>query len=166
MHVSFECTFIVAECLSVPNASMSSVCELPPAGVVCEINLDECESEPCQNGGHCEDAINDYTCHCPPPAPDQLPWGGHDCDVPLTGCVPDPCQNNATCVPSLLRDQHQHTCTCPSGSTVTPAKHPPPSPSRQEVIWSSRSRISTEPAGRWDHKGPASSWGSGRPCQI
>ncbi len=111
----FECTFIVAECLCVPNASTSSVCVIPPAGVVCEMNLDECESDPCQNGGRCEDAINDYTCHCPPPAPDQLPWGGHDCDVPLTGCVPDPCQNNATCVPSLLRDQHQHTCTCASG---------------------------------------------------
>uniref|UniRef100_A0A671S7U1 Protein crumbs homolog 1-like n=1 Tax=Sinocyclocheilus anshuiensis TaxID=1608454 RepID=A0A671S7U1_9TELE len=84
-------------------------------GVVCEINLDECESEPCQNGGWCEDAINDYMCHCPPPAPDQLPWGGRACDVPLTGCVPDPCQNNATCVPSLHGDQHQHTCRCPSG---------------------------------------------------
>lgn len=94
---------------------MTIVSVIPSAGVMCEINLDECESNPCQNGGRCEDAINDYSCYCPPAAPGQLPWGGHDCDVPLTGCVPDPCLNNATCVPSLHGDQHQHTCRCPSG---------------------------------------------------
>lgn len=79
------------------------------------MNIDECESEPCRNGARCEDAINDYVCHCPPPGPEQLPWGGHDCDITLTGCVDHPCQNGATCTPSLHRDEHQYTCQCPAG---------------------------------------------------
>lgn len=90
------------------------VCDLP-AGVVCEIDVDECESEPCRNGARCEDGINDYMCYCPHPARDQLPWGGRDCDVVLTGCVSDPCLNSATCWPSLHGEEHRHTCTCPSG---------------------------------------------------
>ncbi|XDV49612.1 hypothetical protein PO909_018826 [Leuciscus waleckii] len=84
-------------------------------GVVCEIDVDECESEPCRNGARCEDGINDYMCYCPHPARDQLPWGGRDCDVELTGCVNDPCLNGATCWPSLHGQEHRHTCTCPSG---------------------------------------------------
>ena len=27
---------------------------------------DECLSNPCENGGSCEDQVNRYTCHCPP----------------------------------------------------------------------------------------------------
>ena len=28
------------------------------------IDIDECESEPCQNGGTCDDEANSYTCEC------------------------------------------------------------------------------------------------------
>uniref|UniRef100_A0A673FM18 Crumbs cell polarity complex component 2b n=1 Tax=Sinocyclocheilus rhinocerous TaxID=307959 RepID=A0A673FM18_9TELE len=80
----------------------------------CSVNVNECESTPCENGGTCEDLINAFQCSCPAGFT-GLPWGGRACDVPLTGCVSDPCQNNATCVPSLYGDQHQHTCRCPSG---------------------------------------------------
>lgn len=33
-------------------------------GENCSVNIDECESEPCQNGGACVDQINAYTCTC------------------------------------------------------------------------------------------------------
>lgn len=33
-------------------------------GENCSVNIDECESEPCQNGGACEDAVNGYACTC------------------------------------------------------------------------------------------------------
>ena len=33
-------------------------------GENCSVNIDECESEPCQNGGICEDQINGYACIC------------------------------------------------------------------------------------------------------
>lgn len=32
----------------------------------CEFEYDECDSNPCMNGGICEDGIAGYNCHCPP----------------------------------------------------------------------------------------------------
>ena len=40
------------------------VCDL--AGENCSVNINECESEPCQNGGLCLDQVNGYICNCPP----------------------------------------------------------------------------------------------------
>ena len=31
-----------------------------------QVNIDECELEPCQNNGNCTDKINDYDCKCEP----------------------------------------------------------------------------------------------------
>ncbi len=28
-------------------------------------DIDECQSEPCQNGGSCENCVNHYRCNCP-----------------------------------------------------------------------------------------------------
>ena len=28
------------------------------------LDIDECATSPCQNGGSCSDQINDYTCNC------------------------------------------------------------------------------------------------------
>lgn len=33
-------------------------------GSFCEVNLNECQSNPCQNGGICVDGINMYQCLC------------------------------------------------------------------------------------------------------
>lgn len=86
------------------------------SGASCEVNIDECESQPCQNGGWCEDGVADYTCHCPEAEEGELPWGGRDCDVQLLGCVEHECQNSATCVPRLEGDEeHHHTCRCQPG---------------------------------------------------
>ena len=30
------------------------------------VDIDECDSNPCQNGGTCNDGINSYTCDCIP----------------------------------------------------------------------------------------------------
>lgn len=33
-------------------------------GTFCEVNLDECQSKPCQNGGMCADGVDFYECFC------------------------------------------------------------------------------------------------------
>lgn len=79
------------------------------------MNIDECEKQPCQNGGWCEDGRASYTCHCPEAGEDELPWGGDHCDVKLHGCVDHECQNGATCHPWLKGTEHGHKCLCPHG---------------------------------------------------
>ena len=27
-------------------------------------DIDDCADQPCQNGGNCTDAVNDFTCNC------------------------------------------------------------------------------------------------------
>ena len=34
-------------------------------GHSCDMEIDECGSDPCQNGGHCTDHVANYTCACP-----------------------------------------------------------------------------------------------------
>lgn len=35
-------------------------------GAKCEIDIDECDSAPCQNGGLCKDGMGDFECQCKP----------------------------------------------------------------------------------------------------
>lgn len=84
-------------------------------GELCEVDVDECESQPCQNGGRCEDGRASYTCHCPEAEPGELPWGGDHCGVRLHGCVDHECQNGAACRPRLDGGEHSHECVCPHG---------------------------------------------------
>lgn len=35
-------------------------------GAKCEIDIDECDSAPCQNGGLCNDGMGDFQCQCKP----------------------------------------------------------------------------------------------------
>lgn len=35
-------------------------------GENCEVNVDDCEDNDCENNSTCVDGINNYTCLCPP----------------------------------------------------------------------------------------------------
>lgn len=36
------------------------------SGKICQVDEDECESNPCLNGATCKDEVGRYTCRCPP----------------------------------------------------------------------------------------------------
>ncbi|NXQ85758.1 CRUM1 protein, partial [Nyctibius grandis] len=60
-------------------------------GVNCDAEIDECDSDPCQNGALCNDYVGFYTCTCAPG------YKGIHCEVDINECVSQPCQHNGTC---------------------------------------------------------------------
>ena len=57
------------------NNSYTCICDAGYTGDNCETNINECDPNPCQNGGTCTDGINSYTCTCP------LGYSGDDCET-------------------------------------------------------------------------------------
>uniref|UniRef100_A0A4W5R2J6 Protein crumbs homolog 2 n=1 Tax=Hucho hucho TaxID=62062 RepID=A0A4W5R2J6_9TELE len=77
-------------------------CQLGFAGESCEVNVDECESAPCQNRGSCEDLVNSYWCVCLPG------FKGVHCEVDINECESEPCQNGGSCHDGA----NAYTCHC------------------------------------------------------
>ncbi|XP_075467242.1 neurocan core protein [Ascaphus truei] len=59
----------------------SCICQHGYTGENCEIDIDDCLSNPCQNGGTCIDEINSFLCLCLPS------YGGNMCDKDTEGCA-------------------------------------------------------------------------------
>lgn len=75
----------------------------------CQINVDECLSQPCTNGGTCIDGINSYTCNC------TQDYVGVNCEREYNPCDQNPCKNNGTCNTKLIGTKRDYNCTCPIG---------------------------------------------------
>ena len=88
-------------------------------GNVCEIDTNECDLDPCENGAACTEsatdnsvALGDYHCEC------HLGWEGQDCKIMDDICDPPPCQNGATCSQILdINDAslNYYQCECLAG---------------------------------------------------
>ncbi|KAK6979870.1 neurogenic locus Notch protein [Biomphalaria glabrata] len=101
---------------------------------------EKCSSNPCQNGGTCQNFKNNYTCHCAvgysgplcetvidhcasKPCIHGQCFNSHDrydckCDTNYTGdncernvCDPNPCNNSARCIP-YENSYRQYMCIC------------------------------------------------------
>ncbi|KAG7199007.1 hypothetical protein KM043_013159 [Ampulex compressa] len=78
--------------------------------IVTKLTQDDCQSNPCQNGGTCHDMYEGYKCHC------SSNWEGPNCLSDVNECVTLlgtdlGCQNGATCsnIPGSYR------CNCAPG---------------------------------------------------
>ncbi|KAM4663381.1 protein crumbs homolog 2 [Discoglossus pictus] len=82
------------------------VCRCLPGftGENCSVNINECESEPCQNGGLCRDMNNGFLCDC------ALGYTGYVCAINIDDCENNPCENGATCQDGIAN----YLCLCPA----------------------------------------------------
>lgn len=101
-------------CLSEPCAhgvcvdhlfNYECVCELGWTGRNCDIDINDCEENPCSNDGTCVDLIDGYKCNCQPG------FEGKNCQHMTDDCKSEPCQNGATCIDEL----DGYVCKCRPG---------------------------------------------------
>lgn len=67
------------------------------AGVNCEVEIDECEEQPCQHGATCHDRVGLYTCEC------VSGYEGRDCELDIDECASGPCLNEGNCTDLVNR---------------------------------------------------------------
>ena len=70
-----------------------SSCPEGYTGRYCEVDIDECRSFPCENGGKCVDKVNTYKCIC------SKDYIGENCEKLSNQdfCARHSCQNGGTC---------------------------------------------------------------------
>ena len=76
----------------------------PSQSKYCDININDCASNPCKNDAICRDFINRFSCICKPG------WTGTICDIDLRECYSDPCQNGY-----CLEQVDAYQCVCDFG---------------------------------------------------
>ena len=64
----------------------------PLLGSIIISAIDECASNPCDNGGTCTDLKDDVKCDC------MGGYSGKFCEIENDECLSDPCYQGATCV--------------------------------------------------------------------
>ena len=92
------------------NGDDGYTCECAPGytGTDCEIEIDECEANPCVNGD-CTDGVDSYTCSCLPG------YEGTNCETNTNECAPNPCENGGICTDGI----DSYSCQCDAGYAGT-----------------------------------------------
>ncbi|XP_053397800.1 neurogenic locus notch homolog protein 1-like isoform X1 [Mercenaria mercenaria] len=101
----FQCNNIVnGQCLAFSTCECQAGYEDDGTGYACT-EIDECASNPCENGGTCVDALNSYSCNC------VAGYMDTNCETDINECAGNPCQNGGTCTDGI----NSYTCACVAG---------------------------------------------------
>ncbi|XP_074046823.1 sushi, nidogen and EGF-like domain-containing protein 1 isoform X1 [Macrotis lagotis] len=73
------------------NPSYTCSCLAGFTGKKCHLDVNECDSDPCQNGGTCTHGINSFSCQCLPG------FKGPTCGTVESPCDAKDCQNGGEC---------------------------------------------------------------------
>lgn len=112
------------------------------SGAHCEIDIDECDPDPCHYGT-CKDSIAAFTCLCQPG------YTGHRCDININECQSQPCKNGGTC-----QDRNNaYNCLCLKGTTGE--REEPPEGSTQVC----RAGAAPHPQAGWPSATAVTAWG-------
>lgn len=98
-----------ATCMNTGQGSYTCACLPGFTGVNCELELKECDSGPCRNGGLCTNLESGYRCSCP------VGFEGAHCEHSLLTCADSPCFHGGRC--REKDDGRSYTCECPRGYT-------------------------------------------------
>ncbi|KAG7462857.1 hypothetical protein MATL_G00189190 [Megalops atlanticus] len=78
-------------CKSQAGGQFTCECQEGFTGTYCHENINDCESNPCRNGGTCIDKVSVYQCIC------ADGWEGVHCETNIDDCSTRPCHNGGTC---------------------------------------------------------------------
>uniref|UniRef100_A0A671QS72 Delta-like protein n=1 Tax=Sinocyclocheilus anshuiensis TaxID=1608454 RepID=A0A671QS72_9TELE len=92
-------------CRSQAGGQFTCECQEGFRGTYCHENINDCESNPCRNGGTCIDKVNVYQCIC------ADGWEGVHCEINIDDCSLNPCLNKGACQ-DLVNDFY---CECRNG---------------------------------------------------
>ncbi|XP_077009440.1 sushi, nidogen and EGF-like domain-containing protein 1 isoform X3 [Tamandua tetradactyla] len=91
------------------NPSYTCSCLSGFTGKRCHLDVNECASQPCQNGGTCTHGTNSFSCQCP------TGFGGPTCETAQSPCDAKECQHGSQC----LVENGSAVCMCQAGYTGT-----------------------------------------------
>eukprot|EP01043_Picozoa_sp_COSAG02_P014699 COSAG02_NODE_610_length_19566_cov_39.049622_14_plen_2310_part_01 len=100
-----------ARCEHIGDRQIACICHIGYSGNGFGDNctdVDECLSEPCQNGGTCVDRLNAYQCNCAPG------WKSEMCEEDINECESSPCANDGDCL-NPVDTPDTWLCACRAG---------------------------------------------------
>lgn len=91
--------------LPCPDTNPVSVVITGFSGTNCQVNVNECRSDPCRNGATCHDRLNNFYCTC------RAGFTGRLCQSNINDCARVICRNGGVCVDLI----NSYRCDCVAG---------------------------------------------------